>query len=195
MAKEQVYKALLAQHDKLRKTASATLFDRVSILKRVYEDPHYLADVGKSGKTATAELDGRVSDSCANFIELLQMLKMFPKRADWENGDLASMRSKMLEAIRNRQREQNGKAKANGKEKKKLAHRRSATLNEVREMKVEIKEKKTEVEHLREQLAEKSRMIASLEKALESSRETIGSLNETISLLKIERERNADAAR
>jgi hypothetical protein len=183
MAKTQVWKTLLAQHDKLKSKNGSTMFDRVTLLAKVYEDPHFTMDMDAQGKKAIEILDGKVSDTCANFTELLQMLKMFPRKGQWADGNLNEMRVEMHEELRVRQNKANGVKPR--KSRKKTEHRRTATLTEVRELKHSIDTHKSEVEHLREKLDTANKLIQVLESQLESSRETIGSLNETISLLKM----------
>ena len=173
MAKSQVWKALLKQHDVLKQQASTTLYDRVTILAKVHEDPHYLTYVRNSKKSPIEELDSRVSDTCANFTELLQMLKMFPKKAQWTSGDLSGMRLQMLEKLRE---QQNGKRKPS--KRKSTGKRRTATITEVRDL-------ESENSRLKKELQSANQIIKSLESQLEGSRETIGSLNETISLIKL----------
>lgn len=99
MTEKEVWKELLKQHDKLVASAQSTLYDRVTLLRKVYEDPHFLDDMRKESKSPVEVLDSRVKDTCANFTELLQVLKLFPNRKQWENGDLSDMRRQMLETI------------------------------------------------------------------------------------------------
>jgi chromosome segregation ATPase len=164
MSKNQVWKTLLDQHDKLKKQASASLYDRVTLLTWVYEDPHFQTDMKKGKKSATAELDKRVSDTCANFTELLHMLRMFPKRNQWESGDLNEMRMKMLGSLSTGK-----KPKKNGRHNRKTATQ-------------------AEVERLKRELKFANDSIRSLQHQLETAQVTIGSLNETISLFKLERQ-------
>jgi hypothetical protein len=44
----------------------------------------------------------------AKFTELLQMLRMFPQRQQWEQGDLTAMRMEMIEAVRRRAKKARG---------------------------------------------------------------------------------------
>lgn len=178
MSKSLTWKSLLQQHDNLRKKGLVCLFDRVCILTRVYSDGNYQTAMQKDGVRALEDMDKRVSDTCANFTELAQILKMFPKRWMWERGNLAEMRGKMVAGLKKKKR---------GPKKE----RHTATLAEVREMKTEMTTQKSELEKLRAIVVEKDKTIRGLEKALESARETIGSLNETISLLKLAKKKPA----
>jgi hypothetical protein len=177
MASSQVWKALLKQHDKLKKQASGTTFDRITLLKKVSEDSFFLAATLKDGKVWTEELDSRVSDTCANITELFQMLKMFPKKAQWVNGDLSTMRTQMLEKIREEQQKLKGK-KTNGKAKK-PGPRKTATLYELRETQVERDRFKLEAES-------SQKITESVESSLDTAKNTIAVQDTTIASQKAE---------
>jgi hypothetical protein len=193
VAQTQVWKELLKQHDKLVRQSGGTLYERVSLLVRVYEDPHFAADMQKASKSPVEELSARVRDTCcANFLELFQMFKLFPSRKEWEGGNLADMRLKMLETLRS----QKDKAQTNGKTKKpvKKEPRETATLAELKSMKQtievekgKVKEAKTEVEHLQDLLKEKDARIKDLELNLARAHEMMEALRGTIEMLQKER--------
>lgn len=114
MNASQVWRALLKQHNKLVAVGQVTLYNRVTLLRRVYEDPCFLEDMGKEKTSPNEYLDSYVRDTCANFTELLQILKLFPKKKQWENGNLADMRRRMLDTIQTRQKELRGSQNPNG---------------------------------------------------------------------------------
>jgi hypothetical protein len=191
MAKKEVWKALLTQHAKLRRSGQATLYDRVTLLNRVFEDEDYAADCLKGGRTKFELLDQEVSDTCANFLDLLQILKLYPQRRQWEGGNLAVMRDKMYEHVRSEQakrRQAAGKPKkaANGKKVtldqtlhvEKTGERERATLAEVKDLKAEN-------ERLKHELKNANDMIRILQDQVDQLRETNGSLNEVISIFKL----------
>jgi chromosome segregation ATPase len=185
MAKNQVWKALLKQHDVLVKKSSATVYDRVTLLNRVYKDRYFLADMGKAGKSPLTELGLRIKDVCADIMELFQMLRLFPRKSQWASGNLNDLRSKMIETIRAEQQKvkSGGDTTVDGgkKPRKASGHRATATLSEVRDLTAEN-------ERLKSELKSANQIIKSLENQLEAARETMGSLNETISLIKLSRQ-------
>lgn len=185
---KQKWKALLDQHDKLVKTSTATLYDRVTLLKKVYEDGEYLAAAAKRKETPTKLLDSKVSDTCANFMELLQILNMFPRRGQWEEGNLSEMRFKMIETLRKKQQtiKKNGSGSAIKKTRQTPETVERATMAEVRELKADVDKSMTELEHLKTQIKEKDKRISDLEKALDTARITIGELQESKALLKMQ---------
>lgn len=95
----------LEKHDELRREGTVRLFDRMTLLVAVFEDPMYKEAMREEGKNALAELSRRVNDVCCPFAELWQMLKMFPSREQWETGDLMEMNRAMHERLRQGQRE------------------------------------------------------------------------------------------
>jgi hypothetical protein len=96
---KQTWKTLLKQHNQLKASSAATLFDRVSLLAKIWADPQYKIDQQKSGKPVMELLNNCVSDTCANASELIQMLKMFPRKLQWAGGDLSVMRGQMLRKL------------------------------------------------------------------------------------------------
>ncbi len=188
MAKQDLWKALLEQHDKLRKLAGVTLYDRVTLLAKVYEDPQFVVDMKADGKSHIEELDKRVSDTCANFTELLQMLKMFPRRQSWSSGDLSAMRLKMLDKLRGKQKKQQAKKGDKEKEDNGRHNRRTATLAQVNERDAEIERLKSELKTGNQLIKSLEMQLETMQGALETSRQTIGSLNETVSLFKLTQE-------
>lgn len=192
MTKTHGWKALLTRHDRLAKQGAAITYERVVLLVMVYEDPSYVEYTHKSGTGILTALDSRLEGTFISFMELLQILKLFPKKSQWINGNLLAMRTKMLDTLRARTHQQKKVTKL---KKGKLVHvRKTATLAEVRDIEVKLKDSTSEVKHLREQLAEKERVIVekertikTLEAALDSAHVTIGNLNEALSLSRIKR--------
>lgn len=193
MAKKDVWKTLLDQHEKLRSKSGVTLYDRVALLIRVYEDPHFLNDMKEQKKSPVEVVDKCVNDTCANFTELYQIFKMFPKRQQWVSGDLNSMRLQMLEKLRSEQKK-NSKSKTTSTQAGDSG-RNTATLKQVRELETTIKESNGEVIRLQKELQVANQVIKTLEAQLEAARETIGSLNETISLFKLQQTKPASKSK
>jgi len=84
----------LKRHDVLVRQGRAILFDRISLLKSVKDDPGYIKAMTKEGKDPAFEIERRVADVTLDgcqFTELVQMLKLYPSREQWETGDLRGM--------------------------------------------------------------------------------------------------------
>lgn len=201
MAKSKTWEVLLEQHDELVRDSNATLYDRVTLLVEVYQNRGFKSAMKKEDKNPVDFLNKKLSDTAVNFTELWEILKEFPRRKQWEEGDLSDMRIHVINKIRQAQqsrkegeagKENGGKGKPNGKGKG-HSSRKSATLAKLREMEESIKDRDSQLEHLqsenvhlRNQLQQANQMIKILENRLEQDRETIGGLNETISLLRME---------
>ncbi len=170
MAKNEIWKALLKQHDTLKSTAAGTTFDRVTLLAKVYADEHYLAAMKANGRSPTKGLDKRLSDMCANFTELVQILKMFPKKSQWTKGDLGEMRLQMLEKLRAEQSVKSttpaGKSDANTNGRK----------TAVRATVAQLRTEQDEVTRLKSELRVANKAIKSLERQVETLNDTIRSL-------------------
>lgn len=146
---KQSWKSLLKQHNQLKANSAATLFDRVSIISKIWADPQYRIDQQKAGKPVMGVLDSCVSDTCANASELIQMLKMFPRKLQWAGGDLSTMRQQMLRQLV-KQRD-GGKAKKGSSRK---PHSRVVvTQAQYGDLEAENTRLKEEIKHLQEELA------------------------------------------
>lgn len=178
MAAKDTWKVLLKQHDLLKKKATASVYDRVKLLALVWENPSYLEDCRKNGKSPGEDMNARVNDTCANWTELFQMLKMFPNKKEWTNGDLSKMRMDMLNKLRE---QQNGKKEK--KPRKKVENRRTATLTEVRDLEAERNRLKSDLENANKIIKGLQVQVSSLTDQLGGYRATVDSLNATIKLL------------
>lgn len=190
MAKKDVWKELLKQDDELAKSSSATLFNRVTLLAKVYDDPHYITEMKKQSKSYVDELSKRIRDTCcANFTELYQILKMYPQKKQWASGSLYDMRLAMLEKLREKPKKT---------AVKKTRANKQPTLTEVRELKAKndrvTNSMESENKRLKAGLKQANQVIKTLESQLEASREAIGTLNETISLFRIQKQESEKAA-
>lgn len=180
MASKSNWKTLLLQHDSLLEDSGRTLYRRVKLLQLIQADKGFQSDVKKSAKTEIEFLNDKVRDTCCRFVELSQMMELFPSEENWALGNLGDMR---IALIRHIQSLKPPKTTSETKE----ARRQTATLQEVHSLKEEISKHSSEAESLRQQLKQANQIIKTLESQLEGTRETIGSLNETISLLKLQK--------
>lgn len=154
MSKRKGWELLLEQHDKLVQQSNAGLYDRVKILAKVFEDSQFGKDMLKLGQTAEQRLHECVTDTCANFTELYQMLKLFPKRNQWQSSSLSQMRTTMLATLREKNK---GK-----KEEKGPRRRGSCTIAEFQRLQDENNMLKQKIEHLESELKLAREMIDTL---------------------------------
>ena len=167
MARPEQWKALLVRHDKLVKEANCILYDRVTLLKTVYEDPLFKEAQEAAGVNPTKLINEKLTDTCTNFVELLQILRLFPNRRQWQTIGLSEMRQKMLESLQKAYPPKPRKPKE------------TATVAEVKDLHVRIDSYADEASSLRKQLKEKERTITKLEAALDQANSTIETLKET----------------
>jgi hypothetical protein len=87
----------LEQETQLAKEGRKTLYHRVQLLVKVYKDDQFRED--NSGKDIEAFMSDRLSDACATFPELMQMIKLWPKEDQWVNGNMSVMHREMLATL------------------------------------------------------------------------------------------------
>lgn len=146
------WKTLLEKHDKLVAKSNVTLFDRVKLLKEVFDDPSYKMDCRSSGRRETEMLDLRLTDTCASFGDLHRTIKLYPNRDQWKNGNLSRMIIDAAEVVRAEARERNQALEVPGSKDQKLSWKQRALVAEgrVRELEGEVRELKAEVRTLRD---------------------------------------------
>lgn len=111
-SEKAMWERLLEEHDRLVRRSNSTLYDRVVLLRKVYDDSAYKTAMREQRRPFTEELDTRVSDTCAPFTDLLQILKQYPDRKHWVNGDLANMRREVVNTVLTSEKERrNGETK------------------------------------------------------------------------------------
>lgn len=142
---------------KLASKGKSALFERVVVLSEVFNDSIFKQDMMKNGKNPGEVLSEVCEDTCCNFPELNQMLKMFPKKEQWASGNLMEMKVALIDSIRSRNGSKVKEADDNGKESK---HNGSRTLSWKRkylalEVKYKVleercKQQAKEIQHLQE---------------------------------------------
>ena len=173
MSGKLAWKALIDQYDILVKKSTGLLYDRVTLLKQVYEMPEYLADQRAEGKDPMELINSKLSDTCANFTELLQILKIFPKRQQWEETPLSEMRSVMLEKIRGE------------RVPRKVVNTVRPTVGEVKELHQRLDLIQQDATQSKRQVKERERRIALLETKLEEAQAEVKRLKEENRSLKL----------
>jgi hypothetical protein len=96
----KTWQRLLAKAEKLIRGGNSSLYQRVVLLAQVFDDPEFGRDAAAEGTNPLGMLNDKTSDTCANFTELYQMLKMFPSKDQWVNGNISEMRLQMIAAHR-----------------------------------------------------------------------------------------------
>ncbi len=151
MATEKMtgWKKKLAQAKDLRKQAAALIYDRVSLLVAVFDDPDFLADEGLDQLSAARRLDAEVADVCAGFLELKATLEFYPDRKQWIGRNLQLMVAEVMEA--------EDKAHAANHEPRKRAKRHTKAEFESLEserdrLKIQVADLKSENDAMREEI-------------------------------------------
>lgn len=119
----------MAQHDKLAREHRICLFDRVTLLTEIYEDPEFRKDMQAKGISFIQVLDEKVADTCATILQLMEIRKKFPRKLQWAAGNLNQM---LRETFKDLEKEYNKKKKPRGK-------RHRASVAQLEELKQENK--------------------------------------------------------
>lgn len=101
MAKK-TWQDLLEEAKRLAADGKGTLYDQMVLLAKVYEDPKFTEAMAGEGTTPALHLNKVVNHAFTNFGELYAMLKEFPRRQQWEAGDLPAMRDALRAALKSR---------------------------------------------------------------------------------------------
>ena len=198
MKATETWKALLEQADELVKEGIAGLYALVTLLVKVSEDQNYLDEMKKQGKTVDELLNKRLKHTGKNFPLWRQFLKAYPRRTQWEKGDIEEMFLEMAKK-QSKHRQSNKKG---GKSAKRRT-RQAVTMKEHEELKDKLKDAdvnkkglQSDIKHLQDQLKMANGRINSLERTnqnyeqlIESLREMLGRKDEEISKLKLRLER------
>lgn len=94
------YEVLLGQVVKMVQIQTASLFDRMTLLCKVFDDPEFQTDIKTTKQAATQVLEKYVADTSCNFTELYHIRKMFPSKDQWQRKGLVSMRQKFLDDLK-----------------------------------------------------------------------------------------------
>lgn len=99
---ERTWSQKLAAARVLRGKGAALLYDRLVLLREVFNDAAYRADCATRKINPEDELTDEVADTCAGFVVLMQTLEKFPDRQVWQRKSLA----KLVAAVVDEQQEQ-----------------------------------------------------------------------------------------
>ena len=107
------WKVLMSQHDKLVGQSMGILYERVKLLCRIEEVAEFQKEYQDR---AGIFLDGKVRDTCCLFSELRQIIKLFPKKEQWENGHLGEMQATTARTISLQKKNGNGMEEEKGRQ-------------------------------------------------------------------------------
>lgn len=86
------YKELLLEARNLRGKAGENAWKRATILVQVFEDQAFRDSIGAADDWRAAEmLNAEVEDLCLTFLQLREMLSVFPQRKQWEDGRMRTL--------------------------------------------------------------------------------------------------------
>ena len=129
-----------------------TLFERVAVLSKVFDDADFKQDMLKDGKNPGEVLSEVCEDTCCNFTELYQMLKMFPQKEQWASGNLMEMKIALIDSVRSRNGKNKEESKVNGRRDRSLSWKRKFLSLEVKYKILEerCRQQEKEIQHLRQ---------------------------------------------
>lgn len=93
------WETLLRKAMGLARENRADLYERVKVLAQVFDDPMFKRDMMRQGKQPGVFLNSVVEDTFTTFSELYAMIRMFPSKDQWKNGDLRELRASLRERI------------------------------------------------------------------------------------------------
>jgi hypothetical protein len=108
------WKSLYAKALALACKGKGTVYDRVSLLASVYEDEEFRREMREDGTNPDAYLKAAVSEVFATFSKLYAMIRAYPDREAWVNGDLEEMCDSLAQSIKARTRAAASEATAAG---------------------------------------------------------------------------------
>lgn len=102
----------LKKVDEMVSQSNASLFDRVTLLCRVWDDPDFLDHHAGDADKAESHLDQKLGDYGIGFFEARAILKEFARKDQWTKGNLRGMLAMALEKEEARRKEQRADAVA-----------------------------------------------------------------------------------
>lgn len=155
----KTYEKLLEQAKKMMWVGMGNLYDRTKLLMKVYDDPEFQADQEAGKQEANQTLSRVLQDCPTNFLEMMHLVRMFPRRTQWTTGSLSDMRLQLFDKVK----DNNKKAK-----KDKLpAVRNAVSLAQYRALEEKCKSLETENQLLKMQNAELIERIKSMAKTID----------------------------
>jgi hypothetical protein len=149
----------------LKKRGIQLLFERMTVLAQVHDDPEFRAWCAAENRDLYNELDHDVDDTAATFMTLKAVLDHFPNREDWQTKGLPTM----IAEIQVKQR-------AERKPRETVSHKQRADDAEklVEQLQDEVDRLRAENSLLREQVAELKESLAFAHRTLSNDLRTRG---------------------
>ncbi len=153
--KMKAWKQKLLDAKSLQGESGGLLWQRVTLLAEIYHDDEFRADHGGADEFRAAEiLDSHIADTCATFLELENVLREFPERAQWQDTPLKKLLAQVVEKHR----------EARQAAKPELPERRSATVKELDQAVKDKKQSAARAEFLDSEVKSKESRIVELER-------------------------------
>lgn len=90
----------LADTRVMKGEGAAIVFDRVTLYQEIFNDADFAADCEDRGVSREKALDEECADLCCGVLVLLEVLRVFPARVDWEKRHLDKMVAEIVEKSR-----------------------------------------------------------------------------------------------
>lgn len=166
------YKHKLIRAKELQGNACAILYDRISLLVEVYNDPQFHEFENLDEFTAASRLDAYLTDVAENFITLKAVLELFPERETWEKRTfrelLAHARGVAEEKRRKAREPQVAAHRVTKQELKQVAEERDDAIKVAESAQETAAELRRENDRLKKELAVAEYRIKELEEELSS---------------------------
>lgn len=121
--KRKKWESLYEEALQMAREGRGSLYDRVRVLVRVFEDTQFKADMMQRGTAPGVFLNEAVNETFTTFTELYALLKAFPEKSQWAGGNLRQMRESLEDQLRDKERQVRQEAQRNkeGDEAQKLS--------------------------------------------------------------------------
>lgn len=168
MAKGKKWELILKEVESLVGGSNVLLFDRVTKLQAVYDDPEFRRFHGDVIDAMDEHLDKYVGDYGLSFSDLTLVLRYYPARVQWETGQLREMLAMSLDR---RDSERKSDKPAVERKRSVVTHKEFEAVQKQAEQEAtrakslasELADRRSEVERLRDENRELTRQLARAE--------------------------------
>lgn len=165
------WELVMADVDRMIADSNANLYDRVTALKAIFDDPAFLEYHGGNMDKAEQHLNEKLGDFGIGYFEAAAMLQYFPKRDQWAKGKVREMLAHALEKEQERRRanrEETPKRQGpiSRREHEAVIKERDAAIEKVEEAASELRTLQAKVAELEQENAMLKGRIAELERVL-----------------------------
>ena len=141
MSRKVKWEIVLRNVDELIKQSNAGLYERVVLLKQVWDDPDFLAFHKSDVDAAEDHLNQKLGDYGITFFDAAAMLKHFPDRSEWAGASIRDLLAKALD-LESGARTRHEEPKSD--RKKPIAHDEHERIKGELETQVQILSKRSE---------------------------------------------------